>query len=43
MTWEETDDPYALVAATAGRPRRRIGVSDTLLAMHLLRLQAAAR
>jgi Xaa-Pro aminopeptidase len=37
-TWDETDDPYALAAA--GPSPRRAGVSDTLLAMHLLRLQA---
>ena len=42
-TWEETDDPYALVA-TAGLDRaaaRAVAVSDTMLAMHVLRLQAA--
>ena len=39
-TWDETDDPYALaVAAIAGAGR--VGVSDTMLAMHLLRIQAA--
>jgi Xaa-Pro aminopeptidase len=39
-TWEETDDPYALV--TDGLPdAARIAVSDTLIAMHLLRIQAA--
>ena len=39
-TWEETDDPYAL--AVAGLPAvARIAVSDTMLAMHLLRIQAA--
>lgn len=39
-TWEETDDPYAL--ALAGIPAvARIAVSDTMLAMHLLRVQAA--
>jgi Xaa-Pro aminopeptidase len=37
-TWDETDDPHALAAA--GATPRRVGVSDTLLAMHLLRLQA---
>ena len=37
-TWDETDDPYAL--AVAAPTPRRVGVSDTLLAMHLLRLQA---
>jgi Xaa-Pro aminopeptidase len=39
-TWEESDDPYALVAGLAG-PSKRIGVSDRLWASHLLRLQAA--
>ena len=37
-TWDETDDPYALAAE--GTSPRRVAVSDTLLAMHLLRLQA---
>jgi Xaa-Pro aminopeptidase len=36
-TWDETDDPYALAAV--GPSPHRAGVSDTLLAMHLLRLQ----
>jgi Xaa-Pro aminopeptidase len=36
-TWDETDDPYAL--AVQRLPVRRVGVSDTMLAMHLLRLQ----
>ncbi len=45
-TWDETDDPYALsVADLPAAPR--VAVSDTMLAMHLLRLQgvlgAAAR
>ena len=40
LTWGETDDPYAL--ATAGLPASgRIALSDTMLAMHVLRLQAA--
>jgi Xaa-Pro aminopeptidase len=39
-TWEETDDPYALVCD--GLPATgRIAVSDTLIALHLLRIQAA--
>jgi Xaa-Pro aminopeptidase len=39
-TWDETDDPYAL--AVAGLPAMgRVAVSDTMLAMHLLRFQAA--
>jgi Xaa-Pro aminopeptidase len=39
-TWDETDDPYALAVdgITADGP---IAASDTMLAMHLLRLQAA--
>jgi Xaa-Pro aminopeptidase len=37
-TWDETDDPYALaVRDLAGV---RVAVSDTMLAMHVLRLQA---
>ncbi len=40
QTWGETDDPYAL--ATAGLPASgRVALSDTMLAMHVLRLQAA--
>ena len=39
-TWEETDDPYVL--ATDGLPASGgIAVSDTLIAMHLLRIQEA--
>jgi Xaa-Pro aminopeptidase len=39
-TWDETEDPYLL--AVAGIPSgARIAVSDTLLALHLLRIQAA--
>ncbi len=39
-TWDETDDPYAL--AMAGLPAAgRVAVSDTMLAVHLLRFQAA--
>jgi len=44
LTWDETDDAYALVAdhVKARRPgANRFVVSDTLIAMHLLRLQAA--
>ncbi len=43
-TWEETDDPYALVAAVidgAQGPSVRVGLSDTMIALHVLRLQAA--
>jgi Xaa-Pro aminopeptidase len=36
-TWDETDDPYRL--AVGHLPARRVAVSDTMLAMHLLRLQ----
>ena len=38
VTWDETEDPYAL--AVRNLRARRVGVSDTMLAMHLLRLQA---
>jgi Xaa-Pro aminopeptidase len=38
-TWDETDDPYAL--GTTGLGAGRVAVSDTMLAMHVLRLQAA--
>ena len=43
VTWEETEDPHALVAGLVGAagPARRVGVSDRLWASHLLRLQAA--
>ena len=37
-TWDETDDPYRL--ASEGLDGGRVAVSDTMLAMHLLRLQA---
>ena len=45
VAWEETDDPYAIVAGRL-RPviaagNRRLAVSDRLWASHLLRLQAA--
>ena len=47
VTWEETDDPYRLVAGlTVGRDdrgARRVAVSDRLWASHLLRLQASLR
>jgi Xaa-Pro aminopeptidase len=39
--WQETEDPYALVASLVGQAARRIGVSDRLWASHLLRIQAA--
>jgi Xaa-Pro aminopeptidase len=43
-TWHEIDDPYAMVAAAIDAPREssvRIGLSDTMIALHVLRLQAA--
>ena len=43
-TWEEADDPYAMVAETLDarrKPSLRIGLSDTMIAMHVLRLQDA--
>ena len=42
--WEEADDPYAIVAGAidaAGKQPIRIGLSDTMIALHVLRLQAA--
>ena len=38
VTWDETDDPYA--RAAEGVTARRVGLSDTMPAMHVLRLQA---
>jgi Xaa-Pro aminopeptidase len=38
--WDETDDPYALVAARLG-PAARVGLSDRMWAMMTLRLRAA--
>ena len=43
-TWDETDDPYAMVAEVIDATRERsirVGVSDTMIAMHVLRFQAA--
>ncbi len=40
-TWEETDDPVALVRHLVPEPAGRLAVSDRLWALHLLRLQAA--
>ncbi|HYX10585.1 MAG TPA: Xaa-Pro peptidase family protein [Candidatus Acidoferrum sp.] len=41
-TWEETGDPHADVAALArAAGAGRVGVNDTLVASHLLRLQAS--
>lgn len=37
LTWDETDDPYAL--GTDGLAGGHVAVSDTMLAMHVLRLQ----
>jgi Xaa-Pro aminopeptidase len=39
-TWEETDDPYRLVTVALGAAGR-VAVSDTLIALHLLRIQQA--
>jgi Xaa-Pro aminopeptidase len=38
--WDETDDPYALVAARLGRPAK-VGLSDRMWALMVLRLRAA--
>jgi len=38
--WEETDDPYALVATRLNRPAR-VGLSDRMWALMVLRLRAA--
>jgi Xaa-Pro aminopeptidase len=38
--WDETDDPYALVAARLG-PAARVGLSDRMWALMVLRLRAA--
>ena len=40
QTWDETDDPVLLVSSLVGAARR-VGVSDRLWAMFVLRLQAA--
>ncbi len=40
-TWEETEDPVAAVRALLPANPVRLGVSDRLWALHLLRLQAA--
>jgi len=40
-TWEETDDPVAMVRGLLPAVPARLGVSDRLWALHLLRLQAA--
>jgi Xaa-Pro aminopeptidase len=38
--WEETDDPYALVAASLGRPAR-VGLADRMWALMVLRMRTA--
>jgi Xaa-Pro aminopeptidase len=38
--WDETDDPYALVAARLGQPAK-VGLSDRMWALMVLRLRAA--
>ena len=40
LAWQETDDPYALVAAAASKARR-IAIDDRMWAVKLLRLQAS--
>lgn len=40
VTWDETDAPHA-IAVTGLMPDARVAVSDTLTAMHLLRIQEA--
>ncbi len=40
-TWEEVEDPVELVTSLLVPARGRIGISDRLWAMHVLRLQAA--
>ena len=40
-TWEETEDPVTLVRDLLPRAVGRLGASDRLWALHLLRLQAA--
>jgi Xaa-Pro aminopeptidase len=43
VTWDETDDPHALAGTLAGLPVAggRVGVSQTLWALHVLALQRA--
>jgi len=40
VSWEETDDPYALVGRVIGRAKR-VGCSDRMWASHLLRFEEA--
>jgi Xaa-Pro aminopeptidase len=41
MAWDETDDPYALVAARLGLTSGRVGLSDRMWALMVLRLRDA--
>jgi Xaa-Pro aminopeptidase len=41
IAWDETDDPYALVAARLGLTTGRVGLSDRMWALMVLRLRAA--
>jgi Xaa-Pro aminopeptidase len=41
IAWDETDDPYALVAARLGLTTGRVGLSDRMWALMVLRLREA--
>jgi Xaa-Pro aminopeptidase len=41
IAWDETDDPYALVAARLGVTTGRVGLSDRMWALMVLRLRDA--
>jgi Xaa-Pro aminopeptidase len=41
IAWDETDDPYALVAARLGLTTGRLGLSDRMWALMVLRLREA--
>jgi Xaa-Pro aminopeptidase len=41
VPWDETDDPYALVAKRLGRPPAAVGLSDRMWALMVLRFRAA--
>jgi len=41
IAWDETDDPYALVAARLGLTGGRVGLSDRMWALMVLRLRDA--
>jgi Xaa-Pro aminopeptidase len=41
IAWDETDDPYALVAARLGVTAGRVGLSDRMWALMVLRLREA--